>query len=213
MLIGLIFVQNEIPKLEKLSISSMKNLNDVWPCEITSSQEVNVSMLREITMKNCDSLVNLFQNNSLQFLQHLKDLYVDNCGSIEVLFNMDFGCVDGNDKGSSKLRRISIQNSEKLKEIWRIKGVNNFHFIDSFQAVEYIYINKCKSFRNVVTPTTAKFDLGALTNYTIDLVKIWKEVGQSKNGLKGDKRYVSCIILTFNFYLIIFCLLICGKFF
>ena len=55
----LIVLQVVIPKLEKLCIYDMENLKDIWP----NSEEVNACILKEITVKGCDKLVNSEQSN------------------------------------------------------------------------------------------------------------------------------------------------------
>ncbi|XP_076941335.1 disease resistance protein At4g27190-like [Bidens hawaiensis] len=124
-----------IPKLEKLDISMMKSLKQIWPCQ----------------------------------LNHLEEVVVKMCDSIEVLFNIDFESVSGMGKhNSSRLRRIEVFESWKLKELWRIRGVNNFDILNnSFKGVESIKIQNCRRFTNTFTPTITNFDLGALTSYML----------------------------------------------
>ncbi|KAI3746192.1 hypothetical protein L6452_08616 [Arctium lappa] len=158
-----------IPKLEKLHIRNMENLKMIWPCEFSSSEEVNDCILREIRVERCDSGVNLFPSNPMSLLHHLEELNVSSCDSIEVLFNIDLRCVGKNVEVGSCLRSIHVSFAENLREVWRIKGANDSgHVINGFQAIESIFIRGCKRFRNVFTPTTTtNFDMRALTMLTI----------------------------------------------
>ncbi|CAH1435987.1 unnamed protein product [Lactuca virosa] len=160
-----------IPKLEKLHIRHMENLKEIWPCELSTNENFNVSLLRAIEVTDCDNLVNLFPCNPLPLLDNLEELQVRRCGSIEVLFNINLDSAGGIGEGSSKssLRSIEVNQLGKLRELWRIKGANSSGLlIGGFQAVEYIEITKCKSFRNVFTPTTTNFDLQALKEIWIN---------------------------------------------
>ncbi|CAI9270375.1 unnamed protein product [Lactuca saligna] len=156
-----------IPKLEKLHVGSMWNLKEIWPCKFSRSEEVK---LREIKVRNCDKLVNLFPYNPMSLLHHLEELEVKNCGSIESLFNIDLDCdgAIGQEDNNTNLRRIEVRELGKLREVWRIKGADNSHpLIHGFQAVESIKIERCKRFRNVFTPITTNFDLRALLETSI----------------------------------------------
>ncbi|XP_023760073.1 uncharacterized protein LOC111908478 [Lactuca sativa] len=159
-----------IPNLEKLDISYMKDLKEIWPCELGMSQEVDVSTLRVIKVSSCDNLVNLFPCNPMPLIHHLEELQVIFCGSIEVLFNIELDSIGqiGEGINNSSLRIIQLQNLGKLSEVWRIKGADNSSLlISGFQGVESIIINKCKRFRNVFTPTSTNFDMGALMEIRI----------------------------------------------
>ena len=156
----MIILQFVIPKLETLQIDDMENLKEIWPYELNRGKKVK---LREIEVRNCDKLVNLFPYNPMSLLHHLEELKVKNCGSIESLFNIDLDCVGaiGEEDNKSLLRSINVENLGKLREVWRIKGGDNSRpLVHGFQAVESIRVRKCKRFRNVFTPTTTNFDLG-----------------------------------------------------
>ncbi|KAL8200660.1 hypothetical protein R6Q57_011999 [Mikania cordata] len=110
-----------IPKLEKLDISRMENLNQIWPCQIYTIEKNSVSFLRQITVRECDNLVNLFPNNPLPLLNHLEELEVHECGSVQVLFNIDFKSYCEMEGYVGRLRSIRVVDTWKLKEIWRME--------------------------------------------------------------------------------------------
>ncbi|KAJ0429150.1 putative P-loop containing nucleoside triphosphate hydrolase, leucine-rich repeat domain superfamily [Helianthus annuus] len=76
-----------IPKLEKLEITGMKNLKEIWESEITTTEGKikNIFMLREIEVKDCSS--------------------------IEVLFNIDLGQI--RQLGMCSLRNIKVCRCER----------------------------------------------------------------------------------------------------
>ncbi|CAH1435326.1 unnamed protein product [Lactuca virosa] len=155
-----------IPNLETLQIDDMENLEEIWPCELSRGEKVK---LREIELRNCDKLVNLFPHNPMSLLHHLEELNVKKCSSIESLFNIDLDC-DGaiGPEDNNNLRNINAVELGKLREVWRIKGADNSRpLVRGFQAVERIYIRECERFRNVFTPITTNFDLGALLEILI----------------------------------------------
>ncbi|KAL7615014.1 hypothetical protein Lser_V15G04815 [Lactuca serriola] len=165
-----------IPKLEKLGIWRMDKLKEIWPYQVISSKDVNACMLREIEVRNCDNLVNLFPTNPMSLLGRLEELVVEECGSIEVLFNIDMSCVGEIEEYSSSLRRIWVSDLGKLIELWRMKGESSSDIlIRCFQAVESIDIRMCERFVNVFTPTVVNSDVRKLMNVSIDGRRTWEE--------------------------------------
>ncbi|KAD7478953.1 hypothetical protein E3N88_02089 [Mikania micrantha] len=153
-----------IPRLEKLYVSRMENLKHIWPRE-TVDENINASMLRNIRVKRCKNLTNLFPLNPLPLLKHLEELVVEECRSIEVLFNVE---LESNNNYNCRLRSIAVLNLGSLKELWRM--INVGHVLNKsdvqikcFNGVESIKIANCKMFTNIFTPATCNFDLGALT--------------------------------------------------
>lgn len=160
-------MQVVIYNLEKLEISRMENMQHIWPCHISTTEINSVSTLRHIIVRECDSLINLFPTNPLPLLNYLEELEVHECGSIQVLFNIDCESLCGMEGYISRLRSIKVDDLVKLKEMWRMKGcLDNYEtLIDGFKCVERIEIERCYNFTNIFTPTTTNFDLKALTTY------------------------------------------------
>ncbi|KAK9050798.1 hypothetical protein SSX86_030234 [Deinandra increscens subsp. villosa] len=156
-----------VPKLSKLTIRSLEKLEQIWASNICSGEKDNVSMLRVIKVIDCDGLVNLFPRNAMGLLRHLEELTVKRCWSIETLFNIDVNetLISMN---TCSLRSIKLEELEELREVWEINDENNSgQLIRGFEAVESIHIEGCKKFRNVFTPATANFHMGALLTMSI----------------------------------------------
>ncbi|CAH1435270.1 unnamed protein product [Lactuca virosa] len=169
-----------IPKLEKLRIWRMDKLKEIWPYQVISSKDVDACVLRQIQVDKCDNLVNLFPTNPMSLLGRLEELHVSNCGSIELLFNIDMSCVGEFEEYSSNLRRIYVYGLGKLRELWRMKGESSSDIlIRTFQAVESIRIEECERFVNVFTPTVTNSDVRTLMNVSIDGTRPWEETGSN----------------------------------
>ncbi|KAL4586180.1 hypothetical protein LXL04_010812 [Taraxacum kok-saghyz] len=183
-----------IPKLEIVNIKSMDKLKEIWPYEVRSSDEVDACMLRKICVKNCEILVNLFPRNLLSLLRHLEELEVFECGNIEVLFNIDMSCVVDIKEYRSNLRRISVGNLGKLRELWRMKGESSSEILAcSFQAIESIEIWSCESFINIFTPPLTNSDMRTFMNVSIDGGRHREESGRNIKLLQ--KRQECSIVL------------------
>ncbi|KAL4586172.1 hypothetical protein LXL04_010804 [Taraxacum kok-saghyz] len=169
-----------IPKLETVNIKRMDKLKEIWPYEVRSSDEVNACMLRKICVENCENLVNLFPRNLLSLLRHLEELDVYECGNIEVLFNIDMSSVFDIKEYRSNLRRISVRNLGKLRELWRMKCESSSEILAcSFQAIEKICIDSCESFINIFTPPLTNPDVRTFMNVSIDGRRHWEESGKN----------------------------------
>ncbi|CAI9270209.1 unnamed protein product [Lactuca saligna] len=202
-----------IPKLEKLHIRHMENLKEIWPCELSIIEKINVSLLRAIEVTDCDNLVNLFPCNPLPFLDNLEDLQLRRCASIKVLFNINLDCDGGIGESKCSLRSIQVNQLGNLRELWSIKGVNNLSkrhlLIDGFHRVEYIEITTCKSFRNIFTPVTTNFDLRELKGIWInndgetrrnnEVMKIIKQEQENIISNEGASEVGPCISNIYSF--------------
>ncbi|KAI3745756.1 hypothetical protein L6452_08163 [Arctium lappa] len=166
-------------KLKTLHINDMEKLKEIWPSQLSNNDQVISSQLKEIRVEGCDSLVNLFPSNPMSSLHHLEELTVKDCSSIDVIFNIDLGssssssssCVVAEieeEANSSNLRYIQVDGCEELREVWRVKGVNDDLPILGFQNVECVEIKFCKRLRNVFTPTTSNFDMKAVTKILLN---------------------------------------------
>ncbi|KAI7744908.1 hypothetical protein M8C21_016648, partial [Ambrosia artemisiifolia] len=155
-----------VPKLEKLDINDMEKLKQIWPCQIPTVEKNNVSMLRKIVVRRCHSLINIFPINPLPMLNNLEELTVVSCESLNVIFNIDFETVSEMYGYISRLRSIMVENLRNLRELWRMRSVNNSNIvINGFQGVQSITISHCKRFKDIFTPVTTNFDLRALIDY------------------------------------------------
>ncbi|KAL4586168.1 hypothetical protein LXL04_010800 [Taraxacum kok-saghyz] len=178
-----------IPKLETLNIKKMVKLKEIWPYEVTSSDEVDACMLRKIHVESCENLVNLFPRNLLSLLRHLEELDVYTCGNIEVLFDIDMSCVVDIEEYRSNLRRISAGNLGKLRELWRMKGESNSEILAcSFRSIERISIESCKSFINVFTPPLTNSNVRTFMNVSIDGRGPWEENGKNIKLVQKNKE-------------------------
>ncbi|GKD25097.1 NB-ARC domains-containing protein, partial [Tanacetum coccineum] len=157
--------------LQKLTVSSCGSIQVLFNTDLgragKSEEQVCSSSLRSINVYTCKSLVNLFPSNPMPLFNHLEELDVRFCDSIEVIFDIDMGCVGETDKvSSSRLRSILLVGLGKLREVWRIKDGGN-NLIHGFEAVESITIKDCERFENIITPATTNFDMRALKEVSI----------------------------------------------
>ncbi|PWA73922.1 NB-ARC domains-containing protein [Artemisia annua] len=159
---------NNLQELKVRRCGSIRVLFDVDSGRAGEIEEqVCSSSLRSIVVSGCDSLVNLLPNNPMTLFNHLEELEVRSCACVQVIFDIDMGCVGEMAKvSSSRLRSICLGQLRNLRDVWRIKDAGN-NLIHGFEAVESIFIQDCERFENIITPATTNFDMRALKQVQI----------------------------------------------
>ncbi|GKF00239.1 NB-ARC domains-containing protein [Tanacetum coccineum] len=158
--------------LQELTVSRCGSIQVLFNTDLgragKTEEQVCSSSLRSIKVYKCKSLVNLLPRNPMPLFNNLEELKVERCDSVEVIFDIDMGCVCETDKvsSSSRLRSIQLVGLGKLREVWRIKDGGN-NLIHGFEAVESIDIRDCKKCENLITPATTIFDMRALKQVVI----------------------------------------------
>ncbi|KAD7477044.1 hypothetical protein R6Q59_006873 [Mikania micrantha] len=156
--------------LERLVVGECGSIKELFNIDqecLSNEAENNIFMLREIKVEKCDRLENLFPTNSMRTWNHLERLEVRDCGSIEVIFNIDLG-YEFAQVSMNNLRSIDVSGSKNVRELWRIKSdEKNFMSICGFESVEVIRIEGC---RNVFTTSNfnTKFDMKAVSKESRD---------------------------------------------
>ncbi|KAL1075594.1 hypothetical protein V6Z11_D11G374500 [Gossypium hirsutum] len=79
------FFNNKVafPNLEKIKITHLKNAKRIWHSKLHTN---SFSMLKELTVKECDVLLNIFPPFLLGVFQRLEKLIVIDCASLEEVF-------------------------------------------------------------------------------------------------------------------------------
>nr|GEU74255.1 hypothetical protein [Tanacetum cinerariifolium] len=157
--------------LQELEVKSCGSIQVLFGTDLGRARKIEEqvcsSSLRSVVVEECDSLVNLLSRNPMPLFNNLEELEVKYCASIEVIFDIDMGCVGETDKvSSSRLRSIYLRQLGKLREAWRIKDGGN-NLIHGFEAVESITIKDCERFENIITPATTNINMRALKEVSV----------------------------------------------
>ncbi|KAJ0702083.1 putative leucine-rich repeat domain superfamily [Helianthus annuus] len=177
--------------LERLTVKKCGSIETIFSYDLEwvghEVEQVGKSRLTSIEVIKCDRLVNIFPTNPMRILNHLERLTVEKCGSIETIFDYDLEWVghEVEQVVKSSLRSIMVKDSEKVRELWRIKsGENNSSSIRGFEALERINIEGCKGFRNVFTTTNTKLD-----------IRIVADISIYDCGERGKNKDLICLLL------------------
>ncbi|KAK5787199.1 hypothetical protein PVK06_041852 [Gossypium arboreum] len=79
------------PNLEKITISHLRNAKRIWFDQLHTN---SFSMLKELTVKECDALLNIFSPFLLGLFQRLEKLIVIDCASLEQVFQLQVQDLD-----------------------------------------------------------------------------------------------------------------------
>ncbi|KAF5941387.1 hypothetical protein HYC85_022554 [Camellia sinensis] len=141
--------QVKLSTIEKLAISRMENLMEIWPGNLQAK------LIGEMTVKWCHKLSNiLFPSNSIKGMQNLEVLEMEDCRSIGVAFDLE-GLVweDGiSDMALPSLKKVELSHLRKLTHVWK----DNSPGIQDFQNLRSLIVNDCDSLRNLFSNSLAK---------------------------------------------------------
>ncbi|PPD94527.1 hypothetical protein GOBAR_DD08469 [Gossypium barbadense] len=117
------------PKLEKLTISDLKNVKRIWYKQLHLK---SFSNLKELKAEHCDALLNIFPPFFLGVFERLEKLTVTDCASLEEVFNskakdlqqLESLIVDScgvEEIVSKKMHNITCPMLERLRTYWSTK--------------------------------------------------------------------------------------------
>ncbi|MBA0672963.1 hypothetical protein Goklo_024493, partial [Gossypium klotzschianum] len=150
-----------LPNLEKITISHLRNVKRIWYNQLHTN---SLSMLKELTVKECDSLLNIFSPFLLRVFQRLEKLMLTNCASQEEVFQLQMQELDIEETYviDSQLREMSLICLPKLKHVWTKDHKGKF----SFESLQQVRIQQCWSLKALFPFSIAK-DLQQLKRLAI----------------------------------------------
>ncbi|KAK2368451.1 putative disease resistance protein [Trifolium repens] len=139
------------PNLETLEISHMEHLKSVWHDQLAP---ISFCKLKQLKIKFCNKLSNVFPSFVLDKLQNLETVTVTDCPALEVVFEMQgLKADDGQQiRLEMQLRTLTLKHLPILKHIW--SGNHNESF--KFQNLRLLEVTKCKSLNHVFPLSVVK---------------------------------------------------------
>nr|KJB38899.1 hypothetical protein B456_007G3563001 [Gossypium raimondii] len=182
--IDAVFFNNKVdfPNLEKITISHLRNAKRIWYNQLHTS---SFSMLKELTVKDCDALLNIFPPFLLGVFQRLEKLIVIDCASLEEVFQFQVQGLDTEetDVVASQLREVNLFRLPSLKHVWTKYHKGNI----SFESLRQVCIRECWSLKTLFPYSIAK-GLQRLEGLTISRCGVEEIV--SKNDEGSDKQEI-----------------------
>ncbi|XP_034707960.1 probable disease resistance protein At4g27220 isoform X3 [Vitis riparia] len=109
------------PSLKFSFIWGLDNVKKIWPNQIPQD---SFSKLEDVIVSSCGELLNIFPSYMLKRLQSLQLLMVDDCSSLEAIFdvegtNVNVDCSSlGNTNVFPKITRLSLCNLPQLRSFY-----------------------------------------------------------------------------------------------
>eukprot|EP00261_Vitis_vinifera_P039379 XP_019080622.1 PREDICTED: disease resistance protein At4g27190 isoform X1 [Vitis vinifera] len=151
------------PSLNFLTISGLDNVKKIWPNQIPQD---SFSKLEKVTISSCGQLLNIFPSSLLKRLQSLERLFVDDCSSLEAVFDVEGTNVnvdleelnvdDGHVELLPKLKELMLIDLPKLRHICNCGSSRN-HFPSSMASAPV---------GNIIFPKLSDIFLNSLPNLT-----------------------------------------------
>ncbi|KAM5572920.1 hypothetical protein ABKV19_012800 [Rosa sericea] len=135
--------QVRFPSLEKLKIEGLMKLQTIWNNQLVDQDYFPT--LREVNISQCNSLVNVFVPRMIGRLNALETLYISDCDSLEVVFEVGGTDVEETPADTSSsphqlrpfycqsLGLVHITSCKSLKKIFPAsvaRGLQKLHSLD-----------------------------------------------------------------------------------
>jgi len=123
-----------------LKLSDYPDLKEVWYGNLEHN---TFRCLKYLVVHKCDFLSDvLFQPNLLEVLMNLEELDVEDCNSLEAVFDLkgEFA-KEIVVQNSTQLKKLKLSNLPELKHVWK----EDPHYTMSFQNLSDVSVAECKS--------------------------------------------------------------------
>ncbi|KAL9341503.1 hypothetical protein Peur_064828 [Populus x canadensis] len=160
--------------IEKLHILGMDNLNMIWHTEFHSD---SFCKLKALKVKQANKLLNIFPPNMLRRFHNLDNLEVDDCSSLEEVFDLRslMNEKESHAVTAFKLRDMYVGNLPKLKKVWN----TNPHGILSFQNLHLVNAWNCPSLKSLF-PTSVALGLSQLEKLQLTICGVEEIVAEEE---------------------------------
>ncbi|MBA0754421.1 hypothetical protein Gogos_005634, partial [Gossypium gossypioides] len=179
------------PNLEKITISHLRNIKRMWYNQLHTN---SFSMLKELTVKECDVLLNIFPPFLLRVFQRLEKLLIIDCALLEQVFQLQVQGLDIEETYvvDSQLREVNLVHLPKLKHVWTKYCKGNI----SFESLRQVCIKNCWSLKTLFPFSIAKV-LHKLERLTIDSCGLEEIVSKNVEGLNEQEIWFAFNQLSF----------------
>ncbi|GMY21238.1 disease resistance protein At4g27190-like [Fagus crenata] len=170
------------PSLETLKISHMENLKIIWH---NQAVEDSFFMLKILVVECCENLMNIFQSNMLTRLQSLEKLIVEDCGSLQEIFELQGKDVrETHVVTTIPLEELILRCLPKMKHVWNKDPQGIF----SFQNLQLIDVTKCESLKSLFPVSIARILLQLEKLVIVDCGV--EEIVANEDGVEATTRFV-----------------------
>ncbi|KEH19445.1 Rpp4C4, putative [Medicago truncatula] len=145
------FLEVGFGSFKHLKLSEYPELKELWYGRLENN---TFRSLKYLVVHKCDFLFDvLFQPNLLEVLMNLEELDVEDCNSLEAVFDLkDEFAKEIVVQNSSQLKKLKLSNLPKLKHVWK----EDPHYTMRFQNLSDVSVVGCKNLINIFPLSVAK---------------------------------------------------------
>ncbi|KAF3448145.1 hypothetical protein FNV43_RR08856 [Rhamnella rubrinervis] len=144
------------PRLEYLVIQGLHKLTTVWHIQLAPD---SFCKLTNIQVISCSSLLHILVPGILKSLHSLKELYVEDCESVEAVFKVEGTSGGDHDQSEIFIFRnlvdVNILNCKSLKNVFPAPVAR------LLEKLEFLWIENCEILEQIV----AEEEVGLLSNF------------------------------------------------
>ncbi|KAM4087566.1 hypothetical protein ACB094_07G003900 [Castanea mollissima] len=169
--------------LETIFINDINNLKMLWHNQLVSD---SICKIKKLHVGSCKNLMKVFPSNTLRRLQNLEELKIEDCNSVEEVFEVGGENVDEIcDKGSTQLRHLTLINLPKLKHVW----TSDPETILTFQNLHRVEVSKCTTLKSLFPISVAK-SLEHLESLCINDCGLLEKIVALEEGLETKTKFM-----------------------
>ncbi|KAG5551741.1 hypothetical protein RHGRI_009977 [Rhododendron griersonianum] len=132
------------PALERLSISALPNITDIWDKKLRPAE--SFCKLRDLDVSSCSKLVNLVQSTMLP-LRNLKSLRLQSCPMVGGVINLEKREEETQEAANNTIVPFPELRTMKLGDLENIKGFCTFR--SEKQTVFHAQVESCFGVREI----------------------------------------------------------------
>ncbi|KAK9290792.1 hypothetical protein L1049_008970 [Liquidambar formosana] len=183
----------DLPKLKSLCANSLasKGNHGIATQHLFNEKVMSLCELRSMEVYSCNNLLNVFSSNLVQSLQNLDQLEVENCDSLELVF--DFVGINIEEGRATSvltcLKNLKLVCLPKLTRLWK----NAPPQIQGFQSLLSVEVGDCPSLKNIFTPSIARL-LVKLEELQVSNCAIMEIVGKDEEDGEENEDVTKLIV-------------------
>ncbi|XP_024627766.1 uncharacterized protein [Medicago truncatula] len=157
-----------------LKLSDYPELKEMWYGQL---QHNTFRSLKYLVVHKCDFLSDvLFHPNLLEVLMNLEELDVEECNSLEAVFDLKGEFVkEIVVQNYSQLKKLKLSNLPKLKHVWK----EDPHYTMRFQNLSYVSVVECESLISLF-PLSVGRDMMQLQSLRVSKCEIQEIVAEEE---------------------------------
>ncbi|XP_038696061.1 probable disease resistance protein At4g27220 isoform X1 [Tripterygium wilfordii] len=156
----------KLPSIETL-LFSFVNLKRIWHNELAPE---SFCKLDDLSLYGCENLLNIFPYNMLTRLQNLQELRIEDCESMDVIFDLEG--PNGLEMHITKAPIFRKLKSIRIKHCPSLRCIFPLSIGSGLQELEELYIGNCTAVEKIVAmqgvDADVRFEFPKLTSLTFE---------------------------------------------